>query len=156
MALPTISITGNVKRPEFRYTSSGKAVHKFSLECGEKNKDGTFDNLYIDVTTFDKSAEFVNQYFQEGSVAIVTGKLVTKVWADKENKKHYDITFKFPSVEFAPKDKTGQSAQPQQPKQEQEYPQSYNNHTEYKQPAKMPSKNSLPSIDIDDEDIPPF
>lgn len=154
MALPTISITGNVKRPELKYTSSGKAVHKFSLECSEKNKDGTFDNLYIDVTTFDKSAEFVNQWFQEGSVAIVTGKLVTKVWTDKDNKKHYDITFKFPSVEFAPKDKTGQQPQQQALKQEQ---QSYSQNTAYReQPKQMPDKNSLPTIDIDDEDIPPF
>lgn len=150
MALPTISITGNVKRPELKYTSSGKAVHKFSLECSEKNKDGTFDNLYIDVTTFDKSAEFVNQWFQEGSIAIVTGKLVTKVWTDKDNKKHYDITFKFPSVEFAPKDKSDN--QPQQ-----QAAQNYNQNTAYReQPKKMPDRNSLPSIDIDDEDIPPF
>lgn len=142
MALPTISITGNIKRPELKYTSSGKAVHKFSLECSEKNKDGTFDNLYIDVTTFDKSAEFVNQYFQEGSIAIVTGKLVTKVWTDKDNKKHYDITFKFPSVEFAPKDKTGQQPQQQVPQQEQEYPQNYNQNTAYREPKQMPSRNA--------------
>ena len=148
MALPTVSITGNVKKPELKYSQSGKAVHSFNLECADKNKDGSWDNLYIKVTTFDKTAEFVNQYFQEGSVAIVTGKLITKVWEKSDGSKSYDITFKFPNVEFAPKDKSGHQQAPQQQQQQDhrayQSPQSYGNNQQ------MPSQQSIPEIDMEE------
>jgi single-strand DNA-binding protein len=150
MALPTISITGNVKKPELKYAQSGKAVHSFNLECADKNKDGSWDNLYIKVTTFDKTAEFVNQYFQEGSVAIVTGKLVTKVWEKADGTKQYDITLKFPNVEFAPKDKSGhQQEQPQPQKQHTDYqtPQGYGNGQNM-----PPQQQAIP--DMDEDEIP--
>ena len=81
--LPTITIIGNLKRIELKYTATGKAVTKFQVECAEKNTKGEWTNLYISGECWEKQAEFVNQYFQEGSVAIVTGKLYTNVYEKK-------------------------------------------------------------------------
>jgi single-strand DNA-binding protein len=142
--LPQTTAIGNVKRPELRYSQTGKAIHSFTLECSEKKPDGTYDNCYLKVTTFDKTAEFVNQYFNEGSVAVVTGSLQTTSW-EKDGKKNYETTFKFPNVTFAPKDRSGN--------QERQTPQvTYEKHTDYRTPAPvaMPA-NTTPSLDMGEE-----
>ena len=147
-----------------RYSQTGKAIHSFSLECADKNKDGSWDNLYIKVTTFDKTAEFVNQYFHEGSVAIVTGKLVTKIWEKTDGTKQYDITLKFPNVEFAPKDKSiegaNQQGHPNYGAGHHSSGQAPQQHTDYQQPQQgyeapqqMPEQQ-LPIPDIDEDEIP--
>ena len=123
MSLPTISIYGNLKRIETKFTQSGKQVTKFQVECAEKNSKGEYVNLYIAGEVWDNAAAFVNQYFQEGSVAIVTGKLYTNVYENKEGKKIYENKLLFPNVSFAPKDKADQSnnAQTNQAPQQRNY-----------------------------------
>ena len=148
MSLPTITICGNLKRIETKFTTSGKQVTKFQVECAEKNSKGEYVNLYISGEVWDKQAEFVNQYFQDGSVAIVTGKLYTNVYEKQDGSKVYENKLLFPGVSFAPKDKAGQSNQvPQQNNQA--------NHAAYREPQRpMPDARALPSIDIDEEIIP--
>ena len=151
MPLPTVSLCGNVRKPEFKYSQSGTAIHTFTLEASEKNKNGEWDNLYIKVKTFNKSAEFVNQYFYEGAVAIVTGKLVTETWTKQDGTKQYEITLKFPNVEFAPKDKaTNQPQAQQQQVQQPQYQQGNNTPPNQHHMA----QNAMPDIDIDDSEIP--
>lgn len=150
MSLPTITICGNLKRIETKFTQSGKQVTKFQVECAEKNSKGEYVNLYIGGEVWDKQAEFVNQYFQEGSVAIVIGKLYTNVYEKQDGSKVYENKLLFPSVSFAPKDKAGQSNNTQT---NQQQPQT--NHTAYREPQRqMPDARALPSIDIDDSNIP--
>jgi len=143
MSLPTITVIGNLKRIELKYTQSGKAVTKFQVECADKNAKGEWTNLYLAGECWEKQAEFVNQYFQEGSVAIVTGKLYTNVYENKEGKKVYENKLLFPNVSFAPKDKADN--QSQAPQQQREVPTTY---------EQMPSRNSVPVIDIDEDEIP--
>jgi single-strand DNA-binding protein len=141
----TVAI-GNVKKPMLKFSQAGKAIHSFTLECSEKKPDGTYDNCYLKVTTFDKTAEFVNQYFNEGSVAVVTGSLQTTSW-EKDGKKNYETTFKFPTVTFAPKDKSGN--------QERQAPQvTYEKHTDYRVPPKQPMPAGTLPIDEYEDQIP--
>lgn len=152
MSLPTITVIGNLKRIETKFTQSGKQVTSFQIECAEKNAKGEYQNLYLKGECWDKQAEFVNQYFRDGSVAIVTGKLYTNVYEKQDGTKAYETKLLFPSVSFAPKDKA--DAQPQQ-QAPQQAPQNYNQHKAYKeQPKQMPDRNSLPEIDIDEDSIP--
>ena len=104
--LPEITIIGNLKKIETKFIPSGKQVTKFQVECSEKNAKGKWDNLYISGEVWDKSAEFVSKYFKDGSVAIVTGKLVTKSYDKKDGTKVYENKFLFPQVHFAPKEKS--------------------------------------------------
>lgn len=120
MSLPTITVIGNMKRIELKYTQNGKAVCKFQVECADKNAKGEWTNLYLAGECWEKQAEFVNQYFRDGSVAIVTGKLYTNVYENKDGKKVYENKLLFPNVSFAPKDKA-EIEDNQQPQQQQSY-----------------------------------
>jgi len=135
--LPTITVIGNLKRVEYKQLPSGKALTKFQIECAEKNAKGEWTNLYLSGECWEKSAEFVNQYFRDGSPAIVTGKLYTNVYEKQDGSKVYENKLLFPNVSFAPKDKSEQQSQaPQQ----------------YKQPEIV--RGNIPAIDVDSEQIP--
>tara|TARA_R110000796_G_C14553458_1_gene434121 strand:- start:1676 stop:2089 length:414 start_codon:yes stop_codon:yes gene_type:complete len=136
MSLPIISICGNLKKIESKLLTSGKQLVSFQVECSEKNAKGEWENLYIKGEVWEKSAKFVEQYFKEGSAAIVTGKLVTNVYEKQDGTKVYENKFLFPNVTFAPKDKEVQQ-QAQQP---------YN--------APQQQQNSTSSIDTDLDNIP--
>jgi len=158
MSLPTITVIGNMKRIEMKYTQSGKAVTKFQIECAEKNAKGEWTNLYLSGECWEKQAEFVNGYFRDGSPAIVTGKLYTNVYEKQDGTKVYENKLLFPNVSFAPKDKSGN--QDQQPQQSYEQPQQ--NHTAYQsQPQQQQSgygQQQMPEqtqgIDVDEDEIP--
>lgn len=115
MALPTVSLFGTINKIETRFTQGGKQVTSFQIECSEKNRNGEWENLYIKSAVFDKAAEFVNNYFQDGSLCIATGKLVTEVYDGSDGKKRYDIKLKFPTIEFPPKSKESSTTQRKEP-----------------------------------------
>lgn len=137
-----------MKRIEMKYTQSGKAVTKFQIECAEKNAKGDWTNLYLSGECWEKAAEFVNQYFRDGSPAIVTGKLYTNVYEKSDGTKVYENKLLFPNVSFAPKDKSGNQEALQQPQQ----------HTDYQHAPQQERQNNMPPqpplIDIDDDEIP--
>ena len=135
MSLPQIIIVGTIKKTSLTYIPSGKALFKFTVECSEKNAKGEWDNLYLNGELWDKQAEFGNQYFKDGSVAIVTGKLVTKMYEKQDGTKVYENKLLFPNLSFVPKDKQDNQSQP-------------------KQQPKVVYENNVPEIDIDEEEIP--
>ena len=120
MALPTISVFGVIKRMEYKQTATGKALCKFQIECAEKNAKGEWTNLYLSGETWEKQADFVNSYFRDGSVAIVTGKLYTNVYEKQDGTKVYENKLLFPNVSFPPKERAEQP-QAQQEQQPQHY-----------------------------------
>ena len=63
MALPQITIIGNLNKLETRFTTSGKEVTKFQVECSEKNAKGEWENLYLKGEVWEKASTFLNQYF---------------------------------------------------------------------------------------------
>ena len=140
MALPIIQLVGTLKRTGLTYIPSGKALYKFQLECSEKNTKGKYDNLYISGELWDKQAEFANQYFKDGSVAVVTGKLVTKSYEKNDGSKVYENKLLFPSISFVPKNKSDN--------QESQTPQ------QKKEPRIEYEHTSLPEISIDEDSIP--
>jgi len=56
--------------PEMRYTTSGMAVTNFRLAVSRqrKSQDGQDDTDWLDIVAFAKSAEFVAQYLDKGSL----------------------------------------------------------------------------------------
>ena len=134
MSLPQITIVGTIKKTNLTYIPSGKALFKFTVECSEKNAKGEWDNLYLNGELWDKQAEFGNQYFKDGSVAIVTGKLVTKMYEKQDGTKVYENKLLFPNLSFVPKDKQ-------------------DNQTQSKQQPKVVYENNVPEIDISEDSI---
>jgi len=150
-----ISVTGNMKRIELKYTPSGKAVCKFQIECAEKNSKGDWVNLYLSGECWEKSAEFVNQYFRDGSVAIVTGKLYTNVYEKQDGTKVYENKLLFPNVSFAPKDKSGDNQQQAQPQQRQAPQVEYQNpQGQQVAPPQRQQPQYPPVIDVDEDSVP--
>lgn len=138
MALPQITVIGTLGKLETKFTPSGKEVTKFQVECSEKNSKGEWENLYLKGEVWEKASEFLNKFFKDGSVAIVTGKLVTNVYEKNDGSKVYENKLLFPSISFVPKDKNGdQQAQP-------------------KREPQVVYEEALPNINVDDlaEEIP--
>ena len=135
--LPTITVIGNLSKLETKFTPSGKEITKFQVECSEKNTKGEWENLYLKGEVWEKASTFLNQYFKDGSVAIVTGKLVTNVYEKQDGSKVYENKLLFPSVSFVPKDKADNQRQVQ-PKRE----------------PKIEYEGKIPEIDIDEDEIP--
>ena len=141
MSLPQVTIIGVLNKLETRFTPSGKEVTKFQVECSEKNTKGEWENLYIKGEVWENQSKFLNQYFKNGSVAIVTGKLVTNVYDKNDGSKAYEIKLLFPSVSFVPKEKQDNQSQP-------------NNQESQHQQYNEPQHQHIPEIDIDEDSIP--
>ena len=148
MPLPTVSIFGTINNIELKYSQGGMAICSFSIECSEKNAKGEWENLSLRGSCFEKSAEFVNQWFQNGALCIATGKLITEMY-EKEGKKNYTTKLKFPRIEFPLKAKNTDAAD--QNNTDEKKP--YTPPTPTYERAPMP-ENNLPEIDINEDEIP--
>ena len=86
-----ITIMGRLTRdPELRYTQSQTPVASFTLavdrdfggrDGGEKQTD------FIDCVAWRQTAEFVSKYFTKGRMAVVSGRLQSRDWTDREGGK---------------------------------------------------------------------
>lgn len=87
--LNTITIMGRLTRdPELRRTASGVPVTTFTLACERDfGNDGQKETDFIDVTAWQKTAEFVSKYFTKGRMAVVSGRLQIRGWTDKDGHK---------------------------------------------------------------------
>lgn len=149
MALPILTIIGNVQKIETRQTQSGKNITTVNVSAGEKNKNNEFDNLYIKADFWEKQSDFVSQYFKEGDAIVVTGKLITTNYTKQDGTKVYETKFHFPQASFVPKSREAQPSQPQQGYQVQHEDRNGNPI----QPA--PShQGTIPSINIEEDSIP--
>jgi len=83
-----VVISGRLTRdPEVKYISSGKAVCNFSIansrffkdKSGEKKEETSF----VDVTCWDKTAEWIGENMKKGRPVMVEGRLKSEQWEDK-------------------------------------------------------------------------
>lgn len=136
MALPIITIIGTLGKLETRHIPSGKEVTKFQVECSEKNSKGEWENLYIKGEVWEQASQFLNKYFKNGSVAVVTGKLVTNVYDRNDGTKAYENKLLFPSVSFVPKDKEDNQGQQSSRNEQSDYRgNGYNENVQKKEPV---------------------
>ena len=90
-----ISIMGRICNDiELRRTNSGVAVASFTLACERDFKNnGEKETDFVDIVAWKNTAEFVSQYFGKGRMAVVSGRLQTRKWTDKDGNKRtaYEI-----------------------------------------------------------------
>lgn len=99
-----IAIMGRLTRdPELKTTNSGIPVVSFSIavdrdfadkESGERGVD------FVDVTAWRHTAEFVSRYFTKGRMAVVSGRLQTRNWTDKDGNKRKAVEIVADDVYF--------------------------------------------------------
>ncbi|WP_288799178.1 single-stranded DNA-binding protein [uncultured Arsenicicoccus sp.] len=88
----TLTIIGNLTQdPELRFTPSGAAVANFTVASTPRTfdrqsnewKDG--ETLFMRCSVWREAAENVAESLQRGMRVVVTGRLVSRSWEDKES-----------------------------------------------------------------------
>lgn len=99
MSLNSAIIMGRLTKDiEERRTNSGKAVCSFCVAVDRRfSKDETD---FIDITAFDKTAEFVCKYFTKGSMIAIQGNIQTRMYEDKNGNKRKAVEIIAENVSF--------------------------------------------------------
>ena len=98
------------KDPEYRTTGSGVSVANFSIACDRdfSGKNGTEKETdFIDCTAWRKTAEFVTKYFTKGRMIVVSGRLQTSSYTDKDGNKRRKVEIVADNVYFGDSKKDG-------------------------------------------------
>jgi single-strand DNA-binding protein len=178
-----VIMIGNLTRDiELRYLPSGAAIaksaiatsHRYKAQNGEQKEEVCF----LDFNVFGKAAEILNQYVRKGSKVMLEGRLVFEQWQanDGSNRNRHTLRvdeFKFLDSKADSQNMGGGYSQPQQA-QNQQYNQPqgnynnaqampYENNNYNKQPQGgmnqkqdeiEPYEQNIPTIDIDNDEIP--
>ena len=90
------------KDPEVRYTQNNTPVASYTLAVKRSYaKEGEQDTDFINIISWNKSADFVQKYFKKGMQVGVTGRIQTRNWEDDNGQKHYATEVVTEKVEFA-------------------------------------------------------
>ena len=92
-----ITIMGRLVRdPELRSTQSGVSVASFTVACdrdfgGRDGGDKQTD--FIDCVAWRQTGEFVSKYFRKGSMIVVSGRLQSRKWQDRDgnNRTNWEV-----------------------------------------------------------------
>lgn len=102
MALNHNVIMGRLARdPELRRTNTGKSVVSFTIACDKPGKDSGAD--FIPCVAWEKTADFINNYFMKGSPIAVEGRLTSRQYETKEGKKQTAIEVTVSQAHFCGK-----------------------------------------------------
>jgi single-strand DNA-binding protein len=85
-----VILAGNITRdPDMRRTTSGTAVCEFGIAVNErvKGQDGQYVDkpVFVDLTAWSKTADFICTYLQKGSPVLVEGRLQLDQWDDRQS-----------------------------------------------------------------------
>jgi single-strand DNA-binding protein len=90
--------------PEVRFTPGGQAVANFRVATNESwtDKQGQKQERteWHRIVVWGKLAELCGEYLKKGRQAYVEGRLQTREWTDKENKKNYTTEVVAQTVQF--------------------------------------------------------
>lgn len=92
-----IAIMGRLVRdPELRYTQSGIPVASFTVAVDRDYAGQSGDRAtdFIDCVAWRQGGEFVSKYFAKGSMIVVSGRLESRKWQDRDgnNRVSWEIT----------------------------------------------------------------
>lgn len=86
MALNHSTIMGRlVADPELRRTGTGKSVVSFTIACDKPGKDNGAS--FIPCVAWEKTADFINQYFLKGSPIVIEGRLESRQYETNDKQK---------------------------------------------------------------------
>lgn len=108
-----------VKDPELKYTQSGTAVVSFTMAVDRRfQKQGEERQAdFINCVAWQKTAEFVANYFTKGQLMALSGRIETRTWDDAEGVKRYATEVIAEDVYFAESKKNSESATSKAPAQ---------------------------------------
>ena len=133
------------KDPNFMENNVAVANFTLAVNRSFKSKNGEQETDFINVVTFRKQAENVNNYLSKGSLVGVDGRFQSRSYENKEGQRVFVTEVVADSVQFMePKSQSkGQSQQQSGQAKPQQQPVSDN-----------PFANANGPIDISDDDLP--
>lgn len=78
------------RNPETRYTDANLAIGRYSLACPRRVQQGQEPAAdFVNVVSFGKAAEFAEKYLHKGTKVLITGRLQTGSYTNKDGQKVY-------------------------------------------------------------------
>ena len=103
-----VILMGRLTRdPEVRYTQGERsmAVARYTLAVdrrGRRNQDGNEQTAdFINIVAFDRAGEFAEKYFRQGLRVLVSGRIQTGSYTNKDGQKVYTTDVIAEDQEFA-------------------------------------------------------
>ncbi len=105
-----VILTGRLTRsPEMRHTDSGMAICRFTIAnnkgYGEKQK-----TTFINIVTFNKTAENCDRFLSKGNKAAIVGELEIRQYTDNEGNNRYVTEVIANEVEFLSEKTSGSNS----------------------------------------------
>ena len=90
------------KDPELRYTQSGTAVASFTLAVDRRfsNQNGERETDFINCVAWNKSAEFVANYFHKGKQMALEGRLQVRSYDGNDGQRRWVTEVVAEQIEF--------------------------------------------------------
>ena len=90
------------KDPELRYTQSGTAVASFTLAVNRRfsNQNGEREADFINCVAWQKSAEFVANYFRKGQQMALEGRLQVRTYDGNDGQRRWVTEVVADQIEF--------------------------------------------------------
>lgn len=154
-----VILMGRLTRdPEVRYSAgeSGTAIARYTLAVDRRFKrDGEATADFISCVSFGRTAEFAEKYFRQGLKIIVSGRIQTGSYTNRDGQKVYTTEVVVEEQEFAegknssqqgagqqpPQNYGGQQNAPQQSVPQQSQPQGYGQQGGYNVPQQSAPKS---------------
>ncbi len=100
-----VILMGNLTRdPQLRYLPSNTAVCDFGLAVNRryKGRDGEMkdETCFVDVDTFGRSAETINQYMNKGRAILIEGRLRFRQWTTEDGQKRSKLSVVAENFQF--------------------------------------------------------
>lgn len=116
-----VILMGRLTRdPDVKYSQGEKsiAVARYTLAVDRRGKKDSDSNEqqadFISCVAFDRSGEFADKYFRQGMRVLISGRIQTGSYTNKEGKKVYTTDVVVESQEFADsKNAFGQNTTPE-------------------------------------------
>ena len=148
-----IVIMGRLTRdPELRTTQSGVSVTSFTVavdrdfggrDGGERQTD------FIDCVAWRQTGEFVSKYFHKGSMIVVSGRLQSRKWQDREGNNRTSWEINADNVYF------GESRRDSSGEGSYESRSTYDSGRSYEAPRSVsPAPSAFSELGDDDGELP--
>ena len=140
--------------PEVRYSAGDNslAVARYTLAVDRRfRRDGEASADFIGCVAFGRSAEFAEKYFRQGLKVVVTGRIQTGSYTNRDGQKVYTTDVVVEDQEFAESKASSDSYAASQPSQ----PRRSNNSYTSPMPSPSPVADGFMNIpDGIDEELP--
>lgn len=108
-----VILMGRLTRdPEIRSTAQGATIAKYTLAVDRRGRqqDGEQAADFINFVAFNKAGEFAEKYFRKGMRVLVTGRIQTGSYTNKDRQKVYTTDVIVEDQEFADSKNSGNTS----------------------------------------------